>query len=202
MSIVIYKDGEKIYSTGKFNPGGMGIVKESERADSIDRDLSKGFSDLAGKWESDGYTKNGKISSNQAGKVWYDTGKLINSIADRYHIFGSSDEFFYWQAIEHYIDSNRSNHFKNCSFLARLAWSDVVSVGNWSVWRDILDTKKMTEDERVLKWLVGKVKGRSLGHKEIRKITQPISRDLKNTDTSILSEEELIERLNGIETEI
>jgi len=198
MAILLYENGEKIYKFGQFTGVAADTSAEKKRADLIDASLEKAFNRQEKIWVEMGFIKNNKIIKNSALHVWYDTGRIVNNVADEYNIFGTHDEFYYWQAINHYIKSNRDGHFQNCSILAKRHWEEVKSVGNWSVWRDILDTKNVVKDERVLDWIVSKVKNKHLGHKEIRKITQLVAREMKFADTSVLSNDELFERLEEL----
>ncbi len=82
--------------------------------------------------------------------------------------------------------------------MAERKWEDVKSVGPSSVWRDLFDNKKILEDDRVLNIVVEKIKKMNKGHKELRPFVHEISRELKKVDTSVLSKEELENKLNKI----
>ena len=75
------------------------------------------------------------------------------------------------------------------------SWSFVKDVGNWSVWRDLLDNSRLQEDQRVFDWVVDCLHGSGLGHKEVRPFVHEVRRSLKNKDTSVLTSQELFARL-------
>jgi len=76
-----------------------------------------------------------------------------------------------------------------------------MSIGNWSIWREIFDNKKIIEDNRILSWVIEKLKDMKkykLGHKNIRPFLYAISKRLNKIDTSVLTQKELYYKLNEV----
>lgn len=208
MAIIILKGGEKTYINGS----GSGRVSPADavRADKIFADLDS----LLASYEEKA-VKGGDISADgvkkNALKIWYEIGKILNEIAVKYEILGTSDEHYYWQSVYDHVPSlfqklqppqsasGTRNHFKRCAYMAsKGSWSFVEDVGNWSVWRDLLDNSRLQEDQRVFDWVVGCLHQSGLGHKEVRPFVHEVRRSLKNKDTSVLTDNELFARLEPL----
>ena len=202
MAILVYKDGGREYRSG------TGVVTDTDKlkADRLDRELSDGFSGLESKLLADGYLqKEGK--KNDALRVWYLVGQFLNEVADKYSIIGTSDEQFFWEAIYHYASptlqkgrppvsmNTTRNHFKRCAFMAQYDFGFVKGVGNWSMWRDLLDNSKLYEDQRVFDWVIENIHNTGLGHKQVRPFIHEVRRAIKNKDTKFITDEELLAKL-------
>lgn len=204
MAIILIKNGQKVYQSQ------TGIVTESEKekADKLDIALKKDIQNLENAWiESGVLTKSG--IKKDAQKIWYDMGKLLNDIIDRFKIRGTEEESYFWQAIYDYVSDKiqklpppkkykekTRNHFRLCAKMAEWSWDEVRGVGNWSVWRDLFDNSKLMDDDRVFEWVVNSIQALKLGHKEYRPFIHAVRRRLKKIDTSILTTEELWSKLD------
>lgn len=199
-------------SDGKSYISSTGLVtnEEKERADKIDRDLSKKINNLERSFLDRKLITKTAVKKD-ALRIWYEFGLLLYSIAEKYHILGTTDEIYYWQAIYDYVSpliqkkhppkkskDPLSNHFRLCAYMSRMDWGTVKNVGNWSVWRDILDNSLVLYDQRVFNFIVSNIKNKKLGHKEIRPFLHQTRRRLKKIDTKILNDEELTEKLDGL----
>jgi hypothetical protein len=145
-------------------------------------------------------------------RIWFDIGTLLNEIADRYNIIGTSDEPYFWQAIYNHVSpliqrsappqnsSSNKNHFRLCAryMAAKWDWKFVSGVGNWSVWRDLFDNSRLLDDPRIFEWVVEVIHGSGLGHKKVRPFVHEVRRSIKNKDTTVLSDKELAAKLQPL----
>jgi hypothetical protein len=51
----------------------------------------------------------------------------------------------------------KQNHFRLCYIIAQYQWEEIQKIGNWSIWKDILDNKKIIEENRFLNWTTKKI---------------------------------------------
>lgn len=206
MAIILIKNGEKIYE----NQTGIVTEYEREKADRLDASLKVDIQNLEESWFKYGALSRSGIKKDTL-KIWYDLGKLLNNIIDRFKIRGTDEEVYYWQAIYNYVSKKVQknpppkkykdrlhNHFRLCAKMAERNWNEVQQVGNWSIWRDLFDNSKLMEDERVFDWVVDVIKALKLGHKELRPFIHAVRRRLKKIDTSMLNIEELHSKLDQV----
>lgn len=194
-----------------------GLVSASEMkiADKLYEELRKSISNLEKKLTEKGSLTTGRRKRDTL-RVWFEFGKLLNQIADKYNIIGTQDEKFFWESVYDHISPIvhkgpmperskkwKQNHFRLCALMARdRNWSEVKSIGNWSIWRDAFDNKKIFEDGRLFNWVVTRIRElqkKGLGHKKIRLFLYAISRRFKNIDTKFLTDKELKTKLQSIE---
>jgi len=206
MAILIKKENKNVFVSG------TGIITNSEKktAEDLSRELKKTFLDLE-----KSFIQKGLLSKTGAKKnaleIWYEIGKALNRIIDNYKVRGSVDEPLFWQSIYDYVPLTiqknpppkrsyewKRNHFRLCAKVAERNWEDVNKVGPWSVWRDLFDNNKILEDDRVLNIVVEKIKNTNKGHKELRPFIHKIRRELKRVDTSVLSDDELNNKLKDL----
>jgi hypothetical protein len=206
MAIVLRRGGEKQYKSGT----GRVTSADSLKADRLDNELSSKLQ----AYEKDALKKGLILPSGtkkNALRIWYDIGKLLYDIANKYGVLGTTDEVYYWQAIYDHVSpliqrseppqstSSNRNHFRLCAYMASKGnWEFVSAVGNWSVWRDLLDNSRIQEDTRVFDWVVNTIHKSGLGHKEVRPFIHEVRRSIKNKDTSVLTEKELKAKLQPL----
>jgi hypothetical protein len=206
MAIVLLRGGEKYYASST----GRVTNEDRQKAEQIDNELSHKLK----KYEKEALRKaiilpNG--TKKDALRIWYDIGSLLNGVATKHRILCTSDEPLYWQSIYNHIPaiiqrndtpqsaSTKKNHFRQCAYMAGKGdWKFVKSVGNWSVWRDLLDNSRIQEDARVFDWVVHTIHKSGLGHKEVRPFIHEVRRSIKNKDTSVLTDEELKAKLQPL----
>lgn len=207
MAIVLSKGGEKYYASGT----GRVTAEDRTKADNLDKELKAKLKALEKSLVNRGLVLPDGTKKD-ALKVWYETGKLLNEDGTKYGILGTSDEPYYWQAIYNYVSpviqraeppksstSPLRNHFRLCAYMAKRGdWEFVKGVGNWSVWRDLLDNIRLQEDPRVFDWVVNAIHKSGLGHKEVRPFIHQVRRGLKNKDTKVLTDKELITKLHPL----
>lgn len=206
MAILIKKNKKDIFVSGS------GIITNSEKnqAEKLSNDLEDSISGLEIRFIKRGFlTKNG--IKKDVLRIWYEMGALLNEKIDKYKIRGSADEPFFWQSVYDYASGRiqkkpppkrssdwKRNHFRLCAKMAERKWSEVKEVGTWSVWRDLFDNGKILEDNRVLDFVIERIKKINTGHKELRPFIHTIRRELKKVDTSVLSDQELENKLSKI----
>lgn len=207
----------KSKKNGGFTYGSYtGLVSSSEMkaADKLYSELKTSIHNLEKKLLKKGLlTKDGR--KTDALLVWFEFGKLLNKIVNKYNITRTSDEKFFWRSIYDHVSSRvqkgpmpkrskdwKQNHFRLCALMIRNRnLKSIRQVGNWAIWRDIFDNKKILEDERLFNWTVSqitKLRKKGLGHKKIRLFLYAISRRFRNIDTNFLNDKELRVKLRDI----
>jgi len=215
MVIVFKKNNQYIYKSEK----GFLDEEEIEQAEKMAKALDKEFTNFEKKMK-----KLGKIKQNKKKDVifiWYNLGKLIRKYITKYEIKTETlgiNEF--WRALYDFSPTtiinnfpNRSksltqNHFYLCYLISEFDWNFVKKVGNWAIWREIFDNKQILKDEkkRVLIWVANKIsffkKNGIKDHKKIRPFLYAVSKRIKNLETRVLSDQELINKLEEIKFKI
>ncbi len=206
MAILLRKDNEKIY----FSDKGPVTEEKKTKADTLDGELNSGIQRLLKLFlKMHLITKNGR--KKDALRVWYGFGKFLLDLANKYKIIGSGDEIYFWQAIYDHLPKEfqknpppkrfrqlSKNQYRKAAIMAQYPWDTIKKVGRWAVWNDILDNPKILNDKRILDWIVRKVIKNPLPHKEIRKFLYAVSTRLRKIDTSVLSLEELKQKLDTV----
>jgi len=206
-AIVLKVNGERVYESAS----GAAAYADRRRADKIDGDLKETISKLERRWKNKGLVSEKKRKSN-ALTVWYELGSELNRIGNQYRIFGTTDEPPFWRALYDIVPKTvqrkrmpkrskewRRNHFRLCALMAKRSFTEIKRVGAWSVWRDLFDNAKLFDDPRVFDWVAGKITKVSGGHKSIRPFIHAVRRRIKRLDTTILSDDELKEKLESIQ---
>ena len=205
MAIILLKGGEKTYvsATGRVTD------EEKARANCIFDELRDRLTNYESKAIEDGIIQPDGTRKD-ALKIWFEVGAILNTIDSLYKISGTSDEIYFWQSVYDHIpllfqklqppqsSSGARNHFRRCAYMARRDWGSVKGVGNWSVWRDLLDNIRLQEDPRVFDWVVDNLCDSGLGHKEMRPFIHKVRYNLKGKDTSVLNDYELISKLEPL----
>lgn len=209
--VVIFKKNNTFIYESKTGLIGSREIKEAEK---IYRELSKQLTNL----EKNLIRK--KLLSRQGQKkdalyIWYYVGKILLDLIKKYNLKDKGEEEFLWKSIYDFIPKTiqkkgipkrsldwQRNHFRLCTIMAQYEWNFVKSVGNWSIWREIFDNKKILTDMRVFNWTIKKIKLFNnqgiYDHKSIRQFLYAISKRLKDIDTSLLLDNELINKLEQI----
>jgi hypothetical protein len=141
-------------------------------------------------------------------RVWYIIGDHINKFL-KDNKLDVEDENLFWDNLygrSNLLNKNNPNHkisltrndFKTASLLARYPFTFVSSVKvPWALWREIL-VYKVFQDERIFDWLIQKLIQLKPTRDGARPLLKAIAGRFKKIDTSVLSEEELIEKLNMV----
>ena len=209
MVVIFKKKNTLIYKSS------TGVMRRSEiaKAESMYKELNKNFLKL------EKILIKRKLLSESGQKknalyIWYSVGKILLRIIKEYKVEKKGEFEYFWKSIYDFIPKTiqkrdipkrsldwQRNHFRLCYLMAQRSWIEVQEIGNWSIWRDIFDNKKILEDERLFEWTttnVIKLRKKGLGHKEIRKFFYAISNRLKKIDTGVLTTSELLEKLKDI----
>src|SRR3989344_571502 len=94
--------------------------------------------------------------------------------------------------------SKTRNDFRIASLLAHHPITKLEKIGLWALWREII-TYKAFKDERVLNWVLKKLEQSSpKTRNEGRPFLKAVSTRLKRIDTTVLSDKELIVKLNEV----
>lgn len=206
MAILIKKNNKNVFVSGT----GVITNAEKQQAENLNSELKKSISYLE-----TGFIRKGLLTEEGVKKdalqIWYEIGNVLNEKIDKYKIRGSVDEPYFWQSIYDYISKKiqknpppkrssewKRNHFRLCAKMAERQWSEVKTVGPWSIWRDVFDNAKLLEDDRVFDWVIKAINKSKLGHKELRPFIHATRRQLNKTDTSVLTTEELYKKLDDV----
>ena len=178
-----------------------GIPSEDRKkqADELAEIIRKGFLKLSKE-----FRKNKTIASKDEKDVlkkWYKMGKFLLKIAKQFKVFNNNIESLFWYSLYDYLPEDiktrprpkrareiARNHFRQITEIAKYPLKKVQSVGNWSIWREILDGKGILNDSRVLDWIIDELSGKDLPYKKIRKFIREIRKYLQKKDTTVLPE--------------
>lgn len=144
-------------------------------------------------------------------KLWYEVGRRLSFVYDEKTI-QSEDTKYVWRALYDHagelapgtpkVRANErwwSSHFFYCYQIGLFPWSFVKAAGNWTAWVEFLDSPRIRQDERIVKWLGMKAKKVVVDKQDwLRKLTKTVRHTFTNRDTTVLSKDELHEELNKI----
>lgn len=147
-----------------------------------------------------------EAKKNDTLKVWYLIGVRINKFLEKNKVSVEEEKLF-WDHLYNRSSlinktipkgkiSRTRNDFKIASLLAQRPLVKLEKIGSWALWREII-TYKAFQDERVLKWVLKKLEQTFSGTRdEARPFLKAVSARLKRIDTTVLSNQELEEKLN------
>jgi hypothetical protein len=211
VSIIIDKDGRRVYKTI-----GYLAFEDKEKADELDnflkREIGKIEERLATKGLLNLKRKPGSV------KLWFNVGLELRQLWDRVRKdFGIPDTFItlFMKAV--YDNSNRikptsgraerlrNSHFYYCYLIAGFPW-EMVKESGWGEWSDFLDSKRIRDDPRIVRWFIDRKVMDHRNEKKLtrkkwfKKITRVIRNELRQIDTTVLEKNELYEKLDKILT--
>jgi len=144
-------------------------------------------------------------------KLWYEVGKRL-SFVDAKEI-DPDDRKYVWRALFDHAGAvapgtpksraeGARNHFRYCSIIGRLPWPFVDGAGDWSAWVEFLDSPEIREEiqqnDRIVKWLASKSEKAPESRRNwLRSWTPEVRLALRNKDTSVYTDKELYEILDG-----
>jgi hypothetical protein len=210
MSIIIDKDGRRVYKTI-----GYLAYEDKEKADKLDNFLKSEIRRIENEVAQKGLLElKGKPG---AIKLWYSVGVELRSLwKEARDTFGLPDTFITYFMKAVYDNSNRikpassraerlrNSLFYYCYLIADFPWEMVEASGNWAEWSDFLDSKRIRDDPRIVNWFIDRKvmnyrnEQKLTRHKWFKKITKVIRNELRNIDTTVLEKNELYEKLNKI----
>jgi hypothetical protein len=210
MSIIIDEKGHKVYKTL-----GYMAYDDKKRADALDEFLDKKILKIEEQMEKNGLLElKGKPG---AVKLWYSVGvelrKLWNEVKSTFDLPDTLITVFIKAAYDNSQKlksrSGRADRFKNsyfyyCYLIAEFPWNVVEDSGTWTEWVEFLDSKRIRDDHRIVKWFTDR-RVMSLRNDKrftreqwFRSITRGIRNVLRNIDTRVLEQDELFQILNKI----
>ncbi len=173
--------------------------KEKKRADKIYSESRKEFNKLDRKIES-----KPKISSLDS---WYLRGELAQRLILKFKMSELEKKYF-WLMLYDITDMNIpdrakkfhiQNDFHVASILSNYKLNEIEKVGPWGLWREILGSTKIMEDERIAKWIMNYILKKNIkGRSKTRPLLKLIRNRLKNLETKVLSNKELISKLEEL----
>lgn len=183
------------------------VPQDIKEADRFDVALSKEIRDI------EKILRREKMLTPKARKsdmlqVWYLIGTRINKFLEKNKV-SSDEEKIFWDHLygrsslinrtvpESKISKTR-NDFRIASLLARYPLTKLRKIKLWALWREIL-TYKSFGDKRVLRWILEKLEqSPPKTRDEARPFLKAVSTRLKKIDTSVLSDSELLRKLEEI----
>ncbi len=141
-------------------------------------------------------------------KVWYLIGSRINKFLRENRVSIEEEKIFWDHLYGRSSLINKTvpkgnigkarNDFKTASLLAQRPLKKLEKIGSWALWREII-TYKAFQDERVLNWILKKLEQSFSGTRdEARPFLKAVSARLKKIDTTVLSNKELIIKLDEV----
>lgn len=191
----------KVYKTAE----GVPLTREErERAERLDALLAKQMKEVAAEVRSLGLLD----LKNRPGvvKLWYGVGRRLSFIDDN-DLVPLRDRRFVWRALYDHADDllpgppgiranqrPENSHFRYCYLLAKFD-EDVALSASWTFWVECFDSIAIREDERIVEWLASSIREIGLKQNEIRALNKAIRAEFREVDTTVLSDEELTQRL-------
>lgn len=182
---------------------------DKKRADEFDLELNKTIKRLENILVKSGILlKKGKKKDTL--KVWYKVGETLNNFLNRFPVDKEDEDLFWNNLYGHSFSihkgipttkiSRTRNDFRTASLLAKYPMNIIKKVGPWAMWREILSYKNIMEDERILEWIIDELIKKQRTRDEARPILKIINARFKKMDTQILSDKELLIKLQEIKT--
>lgn len=154
---------------------------------------------------------NKKINLNQVFdslERWYRVGNKINKLIHDFKISYIEKKYF-WLMLYDFRGINVperakkfhiQNDFRVANILAKYALKDVKKVGAWTLWREILGSTKIGEDDRVARWVTNYILQHNIKTRDgARPLLKAVRNRLKKIDTTILSDKKLVTKLKEID---
>lgn len=178
--------------------------KDIEEADKFDVELSKVVNHIENILL-DSNILDSKLKKKDPLKVWYIIGEHLNKFLEK-HRLAKEDEPLFWnylygkssilhKGIPSSKISRTRNDFRTASILARYPFDMLEKVGPWAMWREILTYRVFLSDRRILEWLIRKLIKKPRTRDNARPFLKSIAARLKKIDTSVLNNDELLEKL-------
>ncbi len=137
---------------------------------------------------------------NDALDTWFKRGLVANKLIAKHNIDYEEKKFF-WVMLYDAADlapkktSSSRNDFRTASVLASYNLIDLRKVGSWGLWREVIGAGSISNDERVAKWVTEKVIKEKLSRDGARPLIKYVINRLKSLDTSVLTINELYDKL-------
>ena len=82
--------------------------------------------------------------------------------------------------------------------LAKYLYSQLEKVGSWGLWREIITYRPITQDKRLLDWVINNLIDKPRTRDGARPLLKNVAKRFKRIETSILSDGELLKKLRDI----
>lgn len=208
----VFDDGhEEIELT--FRGSGKPTPSQIKKAEELDKFLVKKMIAISKELELSGLLdkKQGSIER------WYRVGKSLATIVDDPEIVTpevKQQDTYIWVAIEQnapielqpnqenkerHNTLTKRNHYRLCYLVAKFP-ENIVKFHTWREWVEILESPSITEDIRILDWLIKTMsKNPEL---KLRKLARAMRNKLKNLYTKVFSVTELESLLDSVLPEV
>ncbi|MBL7150859.1 hypothetical protein ISS86_02930 [Candidatus Microgenomates bacterium] len=202
LTLKLKEDNEDVY----ISSSGVPSEDRKKQANKLAEIIKNGFLKLGGE-----FGENKPITLRDEKdilKKWYKMGKFLLKVARQFGVFNNNIESLFWYSLYDYLPEDiktrprpkrareiARNHFRQITEIAKYSLKRVQSVGNWSIWREILDGKGILNDSRVLDWIIDELSDKDLPYKKIRKFIREIRKYLQKKDTTVLTLDRLINKL-------
>ncbi|MGC9968493.1 MAG: hypothetical protein ABSC29_02055 [Minisyncoccia bacterium] len=134
---------------------------------------------------------------------WHLRGVLINQIIQKFGITETEKKYFWMMLYDvsgmTVPDHIRKNDFHVASILANYPLKRLQEIGAWSMWREIIGSTKIGNDDRVARWVVDYIVEKKIKTRDqARPLLMAVRNRLKRIDASILSSGELANKLQEV----
>lgn len=140
--------------------------------------------------------------------VWYTIGKELDEYLNKKRMNKDEEKLFWdnlygrWPKVHSGLPRFKvnltKNDFKTAKELAKFDFNELKKVGSWGLWREIISYKRICNDPRIIEWIVKELTKKPRTRDESRPLLKAISNRFKKIDTTILTQEELDNKLTEI----
>lgn len=206
--------GEKIDDVTVYKSDGLVTKEEQEKADKLDYALELELKKIEKEMQKKGFLR---LKGKKKGvlRLWYEIGSRLRPFLDGLDLT-PEDRNNVFRAIYYHagclapgpisiraIRRPKDSHFSYCYLLGSFSWDFVEKAGDWTSWSELFDSILFKSDLRMIEWLSFKQKY-SKGSQQnwLRPLTKSIRNNMKDVDTTVLSKEELFDRLDNVYKEV
>jgi len=203
----------------KIDPSGHPIYKSTKTlvtqedikiADDLDAELEKKIKQLEKTLINTDKLSSGGEKIN-ALKVWYEVGKTLNKLLQKF-VINNEDDAEFWKNLYNYFlkihhgkplskVSKTRNDFITATKLAKHPWKTIRKIDKWAIWREVLSYKNITEDKRILEWVIYEFSKNPGTRDEARVLLKAIAKKFKKIYTPILNDTELNTKLQNLKNQ-
>lgn len=201
--------GVKTYKSSK--PLGIVTSEEKEGADRLDKLIEEKIKGLRDETRGKDLIKLKKRKGVL--ELWHLVGRSLQFVDDE-SVIKPEDRSFMWEAIWYHLEKiapelvpgkqikrrgTFRDHLIQCYKVGKFPWDTIKNSGAWTDWAEFFDSRTISEDGRILGWVLEKTKGDgSLGKHWMRKFYRGLKREFFGKDTTVFPEEELKKKLSDI----
>jgi hypothetical protein len=179
-------------------------AKEKDTADALDRSIEKEIEEIKKETKKLGLLKSSTTGKNDI-KFWYEVGFRLNTFLKNNKISKLELRYFFDSVAQHaekhdlFVGTKeRRNNFDYASRIATHAKDSAIHM-NWGIWTHIYDSTLTKEDARIGEWIIDKLMQMDGDIRDwFRGYFKELNATLKNYDTTVLSDQEIVESLEDI----